>query len=124
MQMATSTYLMNSFIRGAYPDGQCLMQDNDLKHTSRKAWKFHDDEGFNWWSTSAESPDCNPIENMAWVKGVLRTEIKARIKEDLVRGIETFWDDHVVIKKCRRYILNLCQVLPKVIELEEGPTGY
>ena len=37
------------FIRTVYPDGHRLMQGNDPKHTSRRAQKFFEDEGVNWW---------------------------------------------------------------------------
>ena len=39
------------------------MQDNDPKHTSRRAKKFFEDN-INWWRTPPGSPDANPIENL------------------------------------------------------------
>ena len=47
-----------------YPDGHRFMQDNDPKHTSRRAQKFFEDNNINWWRTYPESPDANPIENL------------------------------------------------------------
>ena len=41
-----------------------FMQDNDPKHTSRLASEFFPENRINWWKTPAESPDCNPIENL------------------------------------------------------------
>ena len=83
-----------------------------------------EDEGINWWKTPAESPDCNPIENM-WheLKEYLRREIKPQTKSALVEGIQQFWTT-VDVAKCRKYICHLRKVLPKVIELHGGPTGY
>ena len=49
------------FITSVYPEGHRLMQDNDPKHTSRYIQKLFEDV---WWRTPAESPDCNPIENL------------------------------------------------------------
>ena len=100
------------------------MQDNDPKHTSRLARTFMDTEGVNWWKTPPESPDCNPIENL-WheLKEYLRREIKPETKRELVGGIEEFWA-RVDVAKCRKYIRHLRKVLPRVIELNGGPTGY
>ena len=60
------------FCQQVYPDGHRFMQDNDPKHTSRRAKKFFEDNNINWWRTPPESPDANPIENL-W------HELKVRI---------------------------------------------
>ena len=39
------------------------MQDNDPKHTSRRAQEFFSEQNVNWW-TPPESPDANPTENL------------------------------------------------------------
>jgi len=44
-----------------------FMQDNDPKHTSKKAVALLAAESINWWKSPAESPDSNPIENL-WHK--------------------------------------------------------
>lgn len=112
------------FIREAYPDGHRFMQDNDPKHTSRAAAAFMEAEGIRWWKTPAESPDCNPIENL-WheLKEFLRREVKPKNKEEMVEGIRRFWNA-VDVKKCQKYIRHLRKVIPKVIELEGKATGY
>ena len=52
------------FIRTVYLRNHRFMQDNDPKHTSRQAAAFFAERGINWWKTSPESPDANPIENL------------------------------------------------------------
>ena len=81
-------------------------------------------EGVNWWQTPPESPDCNPIENV-WheLKEYLRREVKPKTKDSLIQGIEQFWAT-VDIDKCRTYIRHLRKVVPKIIEMNGGPTGY
>lgn len=112
------------FLQETYPTGHRLMQDNDPKHTSKYASEFFAAEGVNWWKTPAESPDCNPIENL-WheLKEYLRREVKPKCKQELINGIEQFWST-VDVTKCRKYIRHLRKVVPKVIEMQGGPTGY
>ena len=54
-----------SFLERAYPVGHQFMADNDPKHTSKAAKDFLEEKGVSWWRTPAESPDCNPIKNLA-----------------------------------------------------------
>lgn len=112
------------FLEEVYPDGHRLMADNDPKHTSRAAQNFLEENGVNWWRTPAESPDCNPIENL-WheLKEYIRREVKPTIKQELVDGIRAFWDT-VDLAKCAKYIGHLRKVLPKVIEFQGAATGY
>ena len=45
-------------------NGHRFMQDNDPKHTSRRAAAFFEEKGIRWWRTTPDSPDANPIENL------------------------------------------------------------
>ncbi len=47
--------------RAEYETGHRFMQDNDPKHTSRRAQQFFTENTVNWWRTPPESPDANPI---------------------------------------------------------------
>ena len=53
------------FINEKFPSGHRFMHDNDPKHTSNYAIDFLQRKNVNWWRTPAESPDLNPIENVA-----------------------------------------------------------
>ena len=112
------------FVEEVYPDGHRLMADNDPKHTSNAAKAFLEDNQVNWWRTPAESPDCNPIENI-WheLKEYQRREVKPKTKQELIDGINAFWST-VDVAKCVKYIRHLRKVLPKVIELQGAATGY
>ena len=116
--------MLKPFIDEVYPDSHRFMQDNDPKHTSRLANDFFRDNDINWWRTPPESPDCNPIENL-WheMKEYLRREVKPKVKQELIDGIQEFWAT-VDIDKCTRYIWHLRKVIPRVIELDGAATGY
>ena len=115
---------LKPFLDDMYPDSHRFMQDNDPKHTSCLANAFFQDNAINWWRTPPESPDCNPIENM-WheMKEYLRREVKPKIKQELIDGIQEFWAT-VDVPKCTKYIRHLRKVIPRVIELEGAATGY
>ena len=112
------------FTCDVYPDGCCLVQDNDPKHCSRMAKDFYEDQDVNWWRTPAESPDLNPIENL-WheLKEFIRRKAKPIRKQELMDGINAFWGT-VDIEKCKKYIYHIRRVIPAVIECRGQATGF
>ena len=104
--------------------GYRFMQDNDSKHTSKKAKEFYEQEGINWWPTPASSADINPIERV-WreLKYYLARHVKPLSKKELVKGICLFRKQRMTPAKCARYIAHTHDVLPKIIEKEGGITG-
>ena len=112
------------FICDVYPDSHRFMADNDPKHASKAARKFLEEKRVNWWRTPDESPDLNLIENM-WheLKEYMRREVKPKNKQELISGIQEFWDT-VSVDKCTKYIRHLRKVIPRVIELQGDATLY
>ena len=86
--------------------------------------EFVRDNSINYWPTPAESPDMNPIE-MLWhfLKSFLRRIVKPKNKEELVEGIQQFWQT-VTPEKCQRYIGHLQKVMPEVIRRQGKASGY
>ena len=101
-----------------------FVQDNDPKHTSRLAKAFCEEEGINWWPTSASSADFNPLERV-WreLKYFFARDVKPMAKKKLVDGITTFWSQRMTVEKCRRYIQHTHVVLPQIVDSEGGITG-
>ena len=111
------------FLREVYPAGHRLMQDNDPKHTWRRAQEFYEEEGMNWWRTPLDSPDMNLIENLWHEIENIFAVVKSQTKQELIRGIRKLWET-VDVAKCTLYIRHLRKVFPGVIEEQGGPTGY
>ncbi len=87
-----------------------FMQDNDPKHTSRRARAFFEENGIDWWKTLPESPDLRTFGTSS--KSIYnRREVRPTTKCELVDGILEFF--HAT--KCRKYIGHLKIVMPKVI---------
>lgn len=110
------------FIATHYPEHHRFQQDNDPKHTSRKAKGFFDANGVNWWRTPAESPDLNPIERVwAQLKYYLAYSVKPSNTRELVDGIKTFWSTKLTPAQCCRHIDHLKKAIPKVLEKNGEP---
>ena len=113
------------FIREKLPDHR-FMQDNDPKHTSKRAKAFFEENNINWWRTPPESPDLNPIEDL-WheLKFYLESRVKPRTKEELVHGIKKFWVKKVTPQKCAKYIDHvLHKAIPAVVEAQGAATQF
>ena len=112
------------FIHDVFPDHHRFQQDNDPKHCARFTKAYFDTNNVNWWPTTPESPDMNPIENV-WgaLKEFLRNEYKPRGLADLKAGIREFWK-RLTPAACSRYINHIFRVMPVVVEKSGGPSGY
>ena len=113
------------YTKSVFPDGTYrFQQDNDPKHKSRLAINFIEQNNINYWPTPAESPDLNLIENL-WheLKNHLRVRVKPKTKEELVDGIEHFWQN-LNVERCTKYINHLQKVMPVVLERNGKASGY
>ncbi|KAL6726205.1 hypothetical protein Aduo_008200 [Ancylostoma duodenale] len=102
--------------------GKCrLAQDNDPKHRSRFTRKWLDENHIACMEWPPESPDINPIENV-WhqMKEYLRNEFKPNSKDELIKGITKFWKERMTRIQCKKYIKNIFNVMPKVVQAQGG----
>ena len=93
-----ATYVMPLVVQNSW---LCrIMQDNDPKHTSRRAQAFMEKNGINRWRTPLESPDLNPMEDL-WheLKFYLASRVKPQTKQQLVDGIRKFWTEKLTADK-------------------------
>ena len=102
------------------------MQDNDPKHTSRRARAFFEENNKKLWRTPLVNPDLNPIENL-WheLKFYPESKVKPQNKQELVDGIKTFWAEKVTEEKCAKYIDHvLKKVVPAVVGAKGAATQF
>ena len=57
------------------------------------------------------------------MKQFLRGTYKPKNLEDLIKGIDEFWQ-MLTPTVCRKYIHHLQKVMPKVVEVNGNPSGY
>ena len=50
--------------------------------------------------------------------------MKPKTKEELMAGLEKFWEERMTPDKSAKYISHLRKVIPKVIEREGRASGY
>lgn len=100
-----------------------FQQDNDPKHTSRKAQQFFIENGINILKWPPQSPDLNPIEHL-W------DELDRRIPQQRRKSLQDFRNAIVEIwSKIRSEVTSkLVKSLPnrllEVLKAKGGPTKY
>lgn len=79
-----------------------FQQDNDPKHTSKKARKFFQDKNLSVLPWPAQSPDLNPIENL-W------QDLKKTVATHKVKNVAELWK--VVQEEWSSITQRKCQLL-------------
>ena len=66
----------------------------------------------------------NVIENVwASMKSGSGNEA-SRTQDALVATLLRFWNTHLTVAQCNRYVNHIYKVIPKVIEIRGGVSGY
>jgi transposase len=102
-----------------------FQQDNDPKHTSKKAKEFFEEHQMRVLKWPAQSPDLNPIEHL-WVY------IKRRLNEypNPPEGILELWEriqvewEKIPVDYCQKLISSMPRRIKAVLRAKGGHTKY
>src|SRR6266568_3899483 len=119
-------HLLPSIEESGIADGECVFQqDNDPKHTSRKARNWMEENNITLLHWPPQSPDLNPIEHL-W------HHIKSQLckYETPATGVWEIWDrvaevwNNIEPEVCHGLIESMPRRLEAVIKAKGGNTKY
>ena len=118
--------LEESFEKLEMDEGERIFQqDNDPKHTSKKATQWFEDNGIEVLAWPAQSPDINPIKHL-WVH--LKKELQKYSTSP--KGVHELWDrvvekwNGIPVGTCQKLIESMPRRIQAVIRANGGHTDY
>jgi hypothetical protein len=102
-----------------------FQQDNDPKHTSKKATQWFEDNGIQVLAWPAQSPDINPIEHL-WVhlkKALNKYPTPPKGVHELWERVVEEWNE-IPAETCQRLIESMPRRIKAVIRAKGGHTDY